>query len=74
MRGEADEPEAIFSYITPSQRVPQDHPLRGVRKVVDAALESARCGHPVEAVARPRTMGPRAKARATRCPGGMLKR
>src|SRR5712692_4325543 len=39
MRGEAEEPEAIFSYITPSQRVPQDHPLRGVRKVVDAALE-----------------------------------
>jgi hypothetical protein len=38
MRGEAEEPEAIFSYITPSQRVPQDHPLRGVRKVVDAAL------------------------------------
>ncbi|HEY3119798.1 MAG TPA: IS5 family transposase [Vicinamibacteria bacterium] len=39
MRGEAEEPEAIFSYITPSQRVPHDHPLRSVRKVVDAALE-----------------------------------
>jgi transposase len=39
MRGEAEEPEAIFSYITPSQRVPADHPLRAVRKVVDAALE-----------------------------------
>jgi transposase len=39
MRGEAEEPEAIFSYITPSQRVPPDHPLRGIRKVVDAALE-----------------------------------
>ena len=38
MRGEAEEPEAIFSYITPAQRVPQDHPLRAVRKVVDAAL------------------------------------
>ena len=39
MRGEAEEPEAIFSYITPSQRVPADHPLRAVRKVVDGALE-----------------------------------
>lgn len=39
MRGEAEEPEAIFSYITPAQRVPQDHPLRAVRRVVDAALE-----------------------------------
>src|ERR1700730_4423597 len=39
MRGEVEEPEAIFSYITPAQRVPQDHPLRAVRRVVDAALE-----------------------------------
>lgn len=39
MRGEAEEPEAIFSYITAAQRVPADHPLRAVRKVVDAALE-----------------------------------
>lgn len=39
MRGEVEEPEAIFSYITPAQRVPADHPLRAVRKVVDAALE-----------------------------------
>jgi transposase len=39
VRGEAEEPETIFSYITPSQRVPQDHPLRGIRRVVDAALE-----------------------------------
>jgi transposase len=38
MRGEAEEPDAIFSYITPAQRVPADHPLRAVRKVVDAAL------------------------------------
>ena len=38
MRGEAEDPGAIFSYITPAQRVPQDHPLRAVRKVVDAAL------------------------------------
>ena len=39
VRGELEEPEAIFSYITPAQRVPQDHPLRAIRKLVDAALE-----------------------------------
>src|SRR5258707_11249125 len=39
MRGEAEEPEPMFSYITPAQRVPQDHPLRGIRKIVDAALD-----------------------------------
>src|SRR5690349_8054686 len=39
MRGESGEPEAIFSYITPAQRVPQDHPLRAIRKLVDGALE-----------------------------------
>jgi len=39
MRGDSSEPEALFSYITPAQRVPQDHPLRGIRKVVDAALD-----------------------------------
>jgi transposase len=38
MRGEADDAGEIFSYITPAQRVPQDHPLRPVRKLVDAAL------------------------------------
>ena len=38
MRGEAAEPEPMFSYITPAQRVPQDHPLRAIRKIVDAAL------------------------------------
>jgi len=38
MRGDASEPEPMFSYITPAQRVPQDHPLRGIRKIVDAAL------------------------------------
>src|SRR5260370_3967799 len=37
MRGEAEEPEPMFSCITPAQRVPQDRPLRGIRKIVDAA-------------------------------------
>jgi transposase len=38
MRGEAEEPEALFSYLTPSQRVPANHPLRAVRELVDGAL------------------------------------
>jgi transposase len=40
MRADDAEPEALFSYITPSQRVPQDHPLRRVREIVDKALEA----------------------------------
>jgi transposase len=38
MRGDAIEPEAMFSYINATQRVPQDHPLRAVRTMVDAVL------------------------------------
>jgi transposase len=40
MRGEAEEPAAIFSYITPAQRVPQDHPLRPIRTLADKALRA----------------------------------
>ena len=39
MRGDAAEPEPMFSYITPAQRVPQDHPLRLVRVMADEALK-----------------------------------
>lgn len=39
MRGEAAEPEEMFSYVMPSQRVPKDHPLRPIRTMVDAVLE-----------------------------------
>ena len=38
MRGDAIEPEAMFSYINATQRVPRDHPLRAVRTMVDAVL------------------------------------
>jgi hypothetical protein len=38
MRGDAFEPEPIFSYITTAQRVPQNHPLRPVRAMADEAL------------------------------------
>ena len=38
MRGEAIEPDVMFSYISAAQRVPQDHPLRAIRAMVDAVL------------------------------------
>ena len=38
MRGDQSEPEAVFSYITPAQRVPKDHPLRAIRTMVDEVL------------------------------------
>ena len=39
MRGELEDGEGMFSYITPAQRVPKDHPLRPIRAMVDSALK-----------------------------------
>lgn len=39
MRGDEQIQDEMFSYITPAQRVPQSHPLRPIRKMVDAALK-----------------------------------
>ena len=38
MRGEDLQQSALFSYLSPEQRVPQDHPLRKLLPLVDAAL------------------------------------
>lgn len=40
MRGEDRKQSGMFSYISPEQRVPQDHPLRAIRTMVDGALEA----------------------------------
>jgi transposase len=40
MRGDAVETDAMFSYISPAQRVPQDHPLRPIRAMADDALRA----------------------------------
>lgn len=40
MRGDDPRNESMFSYVTPEQRVPPDHPLRPMRRMVDAALAS----------------------------------
>jgi transposase len=39
MRGEDEKQEAMFSYVSPEQRVPQDHPLRPIREMVDDVLK-----------------------------------
>jgi transposase len=55
MRGHDEQQEGIFSYISPEKRVPPDHPLRGLRGMVDQALKEmspqfgalySRCGRP----------------------------
>lgn len=38
MRGEDQDQQAMFSYISPEARVPKDHPLRPIRIMADNAL------------------------------------
>src|SRR5260370_8370917 len=39
MRGKDEQQLDVFSYISPEQRVPQDHPLRSLRAMADEALQ-----------------------------------
>jgi transposase len=39
MRGTDQQQSHVFSYISPEQRVPRDHPLRPIRKMVDEILK-----------------------------------
>src|ERR1700721_20986 len=39
MRGDDNQQEGMFSYISPEKRVPEDHPLRPIRKIVDETLK-----------------------------------
>src|SRR5260370_12200337 len=39
MRGEDQQQGAMYSYISPEERVPQEHPLRAIREIVDAVLK-----------------------------------
>jgi len=39
MRGDDSKQEAMFSYVSAERRVPQDHPLRPVREMVDTILK-----------------------------------
>lgn len=38
MRGNEEQQEEVFSYISAEKRVPQDHPLRAIRRMTDEAL------------------------------------
>jgi transposase len=38
MRGDDRQPDAVFSYVSMESRIPQDHPLRAMRILVDACL------------------------------------
>jgi transposase len=38
MRGSDERSDFLFSYVSPEQRVPADHPMRPIRQIVDAAL------------------------------------
>ena len=38
MRGHDEQPGHVFSYVSPEQRVPADHPLRAIRKMTDQIL------------------------------------
>ena len=40
MRGDDVQQPAMFSYVSPEQRVPADHPLRPIRQMVDEVLKS----------------------------------
>jgi transposase len=39
MRGADEQTGSMFSYLSPEARVPQDHPLRAIRRLTDRALE-----------------------------------
>jgi transposase len=38
MRGDDEQQLGVFSYVSPEQRIPQDHPLRTLRAMADEAL------------------------------------
>ena len=38
MRGDDRRPEPMFSYVSAEERIPQDHPLRAIRALVDEIL------------------------------------
>lgn len=42
MRGDDEQSGHLFSYVSPEQRVPADHPLRAIRRMTDAALRELR--------------------------------
>ena len=54
MRGDDRQPDSMFSYVSPAQRVPPDHPLRAMREFVDEATRGADRGTRVNLTASQR--------------------
>jgi len=46
MRGDDNQQGGMFSYISPEKRVPTDHPLRPIGKMVDEVLKWFRSQRP----------------------------
>lgn len=44
MRGDDEQQLGVFSYVSPEQRIPSDHPLRPLRAMADEALHDLRAG------------------------------
>ena len=42
MRGDDEQSGHLFSYLSPEERVPADHPLRPIRTMTDEALRRMR--------------------------------
>jgi len=40
MRGQDTQQSTMFSYLAPAERVPEDHPLRPIRQMVDVSLKA----------------------------------
>jgi transposase len=55
MRGSDEQQGAMFSYLSPEQRVPKNHPLRPIREMTDRALRelSSRFDEIYSAIGRP---------------------
>jgi hypothetical protein len=62
MRGDDQRSGHLFSYLSPEQRVPTDHPLRAIRQMTDEALRQL--SPQLEAIYA--TSGPRPLAPACR--------
>jgi len=48
MRGDDQQSGHLFSYLSPEQRVPADHPLRVIRQMTDEAVTCRAILGPVE--------------------------
>ena len=65
MRGDDPQQAAMFRSISPEERVPQQHPLRRIRALVDAVLNelSPQCDRLYASIGRP-AMAPETWLRA----------